>query len=396
VNPPVTLTLWRTFSRGRRGVYTWREFVDIVRAPEVVRDKKKVAGFSLAAFDENRRALSRVEKVYALTLDFDHGDTTIKQAARLLPGTCGVAYTTFSHSPAHPKLRVVYLLDRPIDAIEYEHLWYWASRAITKLGHVLDESARDASRFWYLPSHPPGTPYEWRELEGRPLDVGAALKDVSLSLRPFPGGMSSRVLTASTRTPGNGRVCDDSADQSFFGRAFTHAGLAFELMDNGALSVVCPWAHTHTSGADGDSSTVILPPTTESGWGCFHCSHAHCTKRATLDLLEVLEPGPLAAARREHGGGLVRTSVRAGFVQHLAAFDEFVALDRFVLRCYPLGGGAPLVWTVKLGSRAHTEGLEALPLRALRGRKADLAVREGPRGGQAITWGRIVPEVVVA
>lgn len=381
------LTLWRSFSRGRRGQYTWREFVEIVRDPEVVRDKKKVAGFSLGAFEGNRRALSRVEQVFALTLDFDQGDTTLRQAARLLPGVSGVAYTTFSHTIECPKLRVVYLLSRPVDAIEYEHLWYWAARTITKIGHVLDESARDASRFWYLPSHPPGAPYEWRELEGRPLDVEEAL---SLSLRPLPGGaprhrVSTRLLAASAQ--GNSRECADSADQSFFGRAFMLAGTAFGLTDSGALPVVCPWGATHTSGVDGDTSTVVLPPVTESRWGVFHCSHAHCAKRATLDLLDVLDPVDLAAARRDHGAGLVRTDVRAGFVQHLEAFDEFSALDRYVLRCYPRGGGAPLVWTVKLGSRAHVEGLEALPLRALRRRRVDLAVR----GEREITWGRIVP-----
>jgi hypothetical protein len=121
----------------------------------------------------------------------------------------------------------------------------------------------------------------------------------------------------------------------------------------------------------------------------FKCSHAHCARRTTLDLLDVLDPTALAAARREHGAGLVRAHVRAGFVQRLEALEEFAALDRFVLRCYPQGGGAPLVWTVKLGSKTHMEGLEALPLRALRRRRVDLAVR----GRCEITWGRIVPEV---
>jgi hypothetical protein len=185
---------------------------------------------------------------------------------------------------------------------------------------------------------------------------------------------------------GNERDCVCDAAESFFGKVFALAGTAFEPLENGALPVVCPWWHAHTSGSDGDTSTVILPPTTESRWGLFHCSHAHCSKRATLDLLDVLDPKALAAAQREHGAGLVRTHVRAGFVQHLEAFDEFRALDRFVLRCYPMYGGAPLVWTVKIGSRAHVEGLEALPLGALRRRRVDLAVRK-----REITWGRLVP-----
>jgi hypothetical protein len=382
----IPVTLWRSFSRGRCSAYTWREFVDtFIRDPEVVRDKRRVAGFSLGKFTENRRALHRVEHVHALTLDFDGGDTTIAQAARLLPGVMGVAYTTFSHTIDWPKLRVIYPLSRPVDSFEYESLWLWAAEKIAKLGHILDESARDASRFWYLPSHEPGGSYEWRELEGRLLDVAEILAGCTHT-RSFPGW--GQALARTSDAPRKERECVsiDSADDSFFGRAFTLAGMSFDLMESGALPVVCPWVDAHTSGTDGDTSTVILPPTTDAKWGLFHCSHAHCVKRKTIDLLDVLPPEALRAARVEHGAGIVRTQVRAGFVQRLEACDELAMLERFVLRCYPMSGGAPLIWTVKINSRAHVEGLDALPLGALRRRKIDLATR-----GREITWGRLAP-----
>jgi hypothetical protein len=382
----IPVTLWRSFSRGRCSAYTWREFVDtFIRNPEVVRDKKRVAGFSLGKFTDNKRALHRVEHVHALTLDFDGGDTTVEQAARLLPGMRRVAYTTFSHTIEWPKLRVIYPLSRPVNAFEYENLWLWAANKITALGHVLDESARDASRFWYLPSHPPGGVYEWDELEGKPLDVDGILAGCT-TLRPIPG--EGQALTRLLDASGKGRVCVplDEAASSFFGRAFALAGMAYEPMESGALPIVCPWASAHTSGDDGDTSTVILPPTTDAKWGLFHCSHAHCAKRKTIDLLDVLDPSVLKAARLEHGAGIVRAQVRAGFLQRLEASDELAALERFVLRCYPVGGGAPLIWTVKLNSRAHVEGLSALPLGALRKRKVDLATR-----GREITWGRLAP-----
>ena len=383
---PLPVTLWRTFSRGRCGTYAWSEFIDFVKNPEVVRDKTSVAGFSLASFEGDRRTLARVEKVYALTLDFDGGDTKIEDAPSLLPGTCGVAYTTFSHSITWPKLRVIYPLSRPVDALEYEKLWIWASDKIVREGRILDESARDASRFWYLPSHAPGAPYEWRELDGRPLDVEPAMKwAVASASRPFPGRMPiARPIAPCPRSD-----IDCAASESFFGRAFALAGLAFEPLDTGALPVVCPWGSAHTSGTDGDTSTVILPPTTGAKWGLFHCAHAHCAKRTTLDLLDVLDPSMLEAARREHGTGLVRARVRAGCVQRLEAFEEMPPLDRFILRCYP-HVGPPLIWTVKLNSRAHVEGLESLPLMALRGRRVDLALR----GRREITWGRLTPETV--
>lgn len=390
---PLTLTLWRSFSRGRRTQYTWRDFIDtFVAQPEVVRDKRKVAGFSLAAFDGNRRSLPRVEQVHALILDFDEGDTTVRQAARLLPETKSIIYTTFRHTPEHPKLRVIFPFDRPVDADEYARIWGWAAGKITKEKRVLDESTRDASRFWYLPSCPPGSPYEWQEIDGKALDVARALRESKSHTSPSFPGVAAR---APTQPKKRADVCADfsGADQTFFGRAFEQAGMSFGLLDNGALSVTCPWASSHTSGVDGDSSTVVFPATSSAGWGLFHCSHAHCVERTTFDLLDVLPADALDKARGEHGSGVVRAKIRAGWMQRLEAMGSFEALDRFILRCYPNGGGPPLIWSVKIGSRAHIEGLDAQPLGSLRGRMVDLAVREGARGGREITWGRFATGV---
>jgi hypothetical protein len=380
-NCTLAVTLWRTFSRGRHTRYTWREFVDtFVAQPEIVRDKKKVAGFSLGSFTGNRRALSRVEAVHALILDFDCGDTTLEQAARLLPGAQGVAHTTFSHKPTHPKLRAVFLLSRPVLADEYARIWSWAESRISRAGHVLDEAARDASRFWYLPSHRPGAPYEWREFAGKPIDVEKALSEAPPS-RPLPVGGAQR------RTPiGRGReVCAlDDGGGTFFGTAFAFAGLAFEPADNGALPVVCPWRDTHTSGFDGDSSTVIFPATTDGGWGLFHCSHAHCAQRKTSDLLDVLPRQALNAARTAHGRGLLRVKVVHGWKEWLDEKPGVPALERFVLRCRP-DAGPIFAMTVKPGSVFHRY-LDELSVKALIGRRIDVSME-----GSAVKAARLVP-----
>jgi hypothetical protein len=176
--------------------------------------------------------------------------------------------------------------------------------------------------------------------------------------------------------PGKGRVCGDpsEADQTFFGRAFITAGMAFELLDNGALPVICPWAREHTSGEDGDSSTVIFPATTEAGWGLFHCSHAHCVGRTTADLLDILPSEALEEVRRERGRGMMRVRVIDGWAQRLEALPEFPALDRLVLKCRPREGGAVFTMTVKLGSSMHINHLGALPLPLLIGRRLDVSM----------------------
>jgi hypothetical protein len=380
----LTVTLWRTFSRGRRSTYTWREFIDtFIKKPEVVHDKTIVAGYSLGAFEGNRRALHRVEHVNALVLDFDSGDTTVKKATQLIPETQSAVYTTFSHMPRRPKLRVIYPLSRPVNAQEYAALWAWAESKITPLGHALDESARDASRFWYLPSHRPGAPYQWRETEGALLDVARALEEAPPPSRLLPGGSTPPKPRIDRQAPGSSRAWSP-VGLLFFGRAFVLAGRAFDEIDNGALVVSCPWGAEHTVGADGDTSTVLLPPTLESRWELFHCMHAHCAHRTTLDLLDVLPFEALDAARRECGYGLVRTKIRSGWVQHLPSFDEVPSLDRLVMRCYP-ERGAPFIWTVKIGSRPHVEGLGGLPIEKIIGKRVDLAVND-----RDITWGRLV------
>jgi hypothetical protein len=379
---PLALTLWRTFSRGRHTRYTWREFVDtFVAQPEVVRDKRKVAGFSLGSFSGNRRALSRVEGVHALVLDFDRGDTTLDQTARLLPGVQGVAHTTFSHTPAHPKLRAAFLLSRPVLADEYARIWAWAEPSITKAGHVLDESARDASRFWYLPSHRPGAPYEWREFAGAPLDVEKVLAEAPPLSRLFPVSGRRHTPVEKRRSESGG---DGDAADTFFGAAFAFAGLAFEPMDNGALPIVCPWRDAHTSGVDGDSSTVILPA--DGCWGLFYCSHAHCVQRRTSDLLDVLPPQALNAARAAHGRGLLRVKVVQGWKERLDALPGIPALERFVLRCRP-GAGPIFAMTVKPGSVFH-QHLDELSLQALLGRRIDVVLEGG-----AIKSAKLVQEI---
>lgn len=382
---PFALTLWRTFSRGRRAHHTWRSFVDtFVKDPEVVRDKKSVAGFSLASFQENKRTLSRVEQVHALVFDFDNGDTTFKQAVKLFADTAKIVYTTFSHTTDHPKLRLILPFPRPVSADEYARVWDWAAKKITSAGHMLDEAARDASRFWYLPSHKPKAPYEWRELSGSLIDLEGALRAVP---HTPPSISLLGADTASRRPPRKWAEVDGEAAKTFFGRAFEHAGLAFyDPLENGALPVVCPWFKEHTTGDEGDSSTVIFPPTTSAQWGLFHCSHAHCAQRTTLDLLDVLPSTALDAARKDHGSGLVRVKIRAGWTQKLDSLPGVPALERMIMRCYPNGGGPPLVWTVKIGSRAHTAGLDGMSVEELQGRRVDLVLR-----GREISWGRLAP-----
>lgn len=183
----LTLTLWRTYRSGRREEHPWPALIDRlgVRDPEVVRNKKQVAGYSLGAFVGNRRALARVERVHALVLDLDRGAPTVEAVARALPNTRGVVYTTFSHTPEAPRLRAIFPHARPVTVEEHDQIWAWAKLKCSAAAKLeLDHGSRDASHLFFLPSHRPGAEYRWQELEGRPIDVNAVLREAPERARP--------------------------------------------------------------------------------------------------------------------------------------------------------------------------------------------------------------------
>lgn len=93
-------------------------------------------------------------------------------------------------------------------------------------------------------------------------------------------------------------VGDCPATESWLGRAFAAAGWLVRGIDHTRAVVRCPWEHAHTTGAPGDSSTVLFAPRVGSDLGWFHCSHEHCRHRTLGDVLHVLPPQARIAANR--------------------------------------------------------------------------------------------------
>jgi len=115
-------------------------------------------GWSPAVFDPPARLRANIRAVGALVLDYDKGADWDQLVSTW--GLCyGLIYTTKRHTDATPRLRVVLPLARGVSADEYDRLWQWGKRISPC---VVDEQAKDASRFWYDPSPPTGA---WRSLE---------------------------------------------------------------------------------------------------------------------------------------------------------------------------------------------------------------------------------------
>lgn len=131
--------------------------------------------------------------------------------------------------------------------------------------------------------HASGSRYTW--------DAGAHPEDV-----PFAEPPEWLSRGRSSATPW--RATGGHAGTSFAGRAFAAANLAGVELANGVLPVRCPWADLHgdARGRGSDSSTVILPPRDQHGWGSFCCLHASHGVRTTVDALLTLPPAALVIA----------------------------------------------------------------------------------------------------
>src|SRR6266536_5928252 len=57
----------------------------------------------------------------------------------------GLAHTSYNHSPAHPKFRVILPLDRPVSMEEHRRLWYWA---FEKTQHKADRACKNPDRMF--------------------------------------------------------------------------------------------------------------------------------------------------------------------------------------------------------------------------------------------------------
>lgn len=157
--------------------------------------------------DGARRASENVESVTLLVIDIDHA--TEAQLAERLALLAGVRHVVHgSHSDAHestrttvvdeqgrPKIiggrcvRVVVPLTRPLSPTDWLRFWIASARALGA-----DESTKDASRLYYLPSRPAdashpaidGTGYHFVESDPElpPLDVDAMLANAPLVATP--------------------------------------------------------------------------------------------------------------------------------------------------------------------------------------------------------------------
>lgn len=114
----------------------------------VLSQKSFVPLWSPALYPEgSRRARSNVEAVSCLALDFDDG-TTIDAAAEAWMDWPHVIHTSWSHTEAHHKFRLVVPLETPIPVAGFARVWHWAAARSPQI----DPSCKDPSRMYHVPA----------------------------------------------------------------------------------------------------------------------------------------------------------------------------------------------------------------------------------------------------
>ena len=166
-----------TATRATSVALPWPALVDLLTDHRERLDKDG-DGWSPARYIPGAsRKKENVEAISALVLDVDHTEPEWWRLA----GLEYAAHTSWKHHAGHPDCderpdcphwRITIPLKEPVPTERWGEFWRQATAVLCP--HA-DEAAKDASRFYWLPAHPPGTPCDTRRGEGAALDPARIL-----------------------------------------------------------------------------------------------------------------------------------------------------------------------------------------------------------------------------
>jgi hypothetical protein len=194
---PIALYSCLTDTAARVRSVTWEQLGQAL-SEHVERDARDGRLWSPVTFKPTApraRANANIERVHAFVFEYDHQEPPWA----LLDGLEYVAHTTHTHRANDPKCgrpdcphwRGVVRIAEPIPADDFDEAW---SRLVFWLAPEADQSCKDPSRAYYLPSCKPGALRETGHGEGAAVDW--------TTLRPVPD-----------------RPADDGDDPTFTGGA---------------------------------------------------------------------------------------------------------------------------------------------------------------------------------
>ncbi len=156
---------------------TRETFAEYKRMSKANRDEiKDVGGFVGGALKDGRRKAENVANRTLLTLDMDNVGTTVNDlwdSITMLNDFEILMYSTHSHEPKAPRLRLVIPLDRPVFPDEYQAI---GRKIAEEIGiDMFDDTTYEPSRLMYWPSTSSDGEYIFKRQEGPWLDPDSVL-----------------------------------------------------------------------------------------------------------------------------------------------------------------------------------------------------------------------------
>ena len=152
---------------------TWESFVDMLRqlSEQPIAKKTDAVLISPAVYTEGTTRSNKNVEYWAhwACVDIDDYKGTLDDIRNRFAGTNCVIYSTASSKPEQIKLRVVFDLDRRVEAEEIKGFWFALNKWI---GDLNDEQTKDASRMYYIPATYDNAYNFFYSQSGDPLSVG--------------------------------------------------------------------------------------------------------------------------------------------------------------------------------------------------------------------------------
>lgn len=170
-------TTWEKFvERLKTTKYTDETHEEYLKLSKQEQDKiKDVGGFIGGTVLGGRRLAGHVTARSVLTLDVDKVESLddFISSYELFFNSSGVIYSTHKHSPDKPRIRLIVLLDREVQADAYEAI----ARKVAETINIeeFDPTTFQPERLMYWPSTSKESKYLFKEFKGRPLNTDLVL-----------------------------------------------------------------------------------------------------------------------------------------------------------------------------------------------------------------------------
>lgn len=188
----ISLGKSRKDTRWHNTELSWDSFLDRLREPYRTRETvkeyktmikadrdaaKDIGGFVGGSLSGTRRKAENVRDRSLITLDLDDAGEDAWEVAAMWGWKCAM-YSTHSHTPEAPRLRLIYPLDRPVSVDEYQAI---ARKVAAYVGiEQMDPSTYEPSRLMYWPSCPKDGEYVFHEQSGEVLCADEILSEYGL------------------------------------------------------------------------------------------------------------------------------------------------------------------------------------------------------------------------